>query len=229
MGAVRPFPFLRLPAELRLQVYSYVLPHKDEPRSLTPHWGRKVTRPRLTLMRVNHQMHHEVRKYFYENNVTLSLPSNLHMEGTSLVESGLTSVMDTIQSMNPDIFPLLKQLSIHISSYSHATALETKPSPPPTILKHIFNTFTSLEELVITFGIIPPFYPWTGQRQLSAQQQSAQQRYMQQIKVGIIEQIPSSVKVYWPRAIAKRFFHSNDVEQHLWRAVQERGLTNTPG
>lgn len=66
--AVKPFPFLQLPGELRLHVYSYHLPRApylslfDKPLpSCNP------PRADLRILRTSRQLHNEASKYFYEN------------------------------------------------------------------------------------------------------------------------------------------------------------------
>ena len=54
-----------LPAELRLHVYSFLLP--PERRIILRPRSQVVRRPRLNIMRANRQLHDEVIKYFYKN------------------------------------------------------------------------------------------------------------------------------------------------------------------
>jgi hypothetical protein len=172
-------------------------------------------------MRVNKQMHNEVRKYFYER-VTLSLSSVFQLENTSLYEDNTMALRETMAAMSPDILPLFKQLSVHINGYSTASSLRTQPTPHPLILKHMFNMLTGLERLVITFGTAPRSNMWAGQ-----DQKSIQQKYMDEMKMLLIDLIPPSVKVSWSHEDAARFFNSDVVEQQLWKAIQERTSTDT--
>lgn len=171
-------------------------------------------------MRVNRQIHYEVTKYFY-GDVILSLPSLFRLENNLLFEDNVPSVREAIAVISPDILPLFKQLSIHITGSSTAATFRRQPTRPPAILSYIFNTFTGLERVVISFGNPNP-HTFVGQ-----EQPSAQQPFVEQMKSRLFDQIPNSVNVSWSHEDAARFFHSGALEQRLWRAVQERGSTNT--
>lgn len=216
---VAPFPFLQLPAELRLQVYSYVLP--EHPRGIFPPWCRKSNGRRLALMRANKQMHSEVRKHYYEN-VNFLVAIVFKLENASLYEDNTTYLRHIIESMDPNIFPLIKQLSVRINGFTVQESLRTGPIPPPFALKYIFDTFTGLERLTITFGTAPRSNMWTGH-----DQESIQRKYMDQMKTRFINYIPPSIKVSWSHEDAARFFNSDMVEKSLWNTIQERASTYT--
>ncbi|EUC32011.1 hypothetical protein COCCADRAFT_99830 [Bipolaris zeicola 26-R-13] len=215
---------LRVPSreqlpELRLQVYSYVLP--EHPRGILPPWCRKSNGRRLALMRVNKQLHSEVRKHYYEN-VNFLIATVFQLENTSLYEDNTISIRQLIESMDSNIFPLIKQLSVRINGSSVQETLRTGSRSPPFALKYIFDTFPGLQQLTITFGTAPRSNMWVGQ-----DQESIQGKYMDEMKTRFIKYIPPSIKVSWWHEDAARFFNSDMVEKSLWSAIQERASTYT--
>ncbi|EMD93008.1 hypothetical protein COCC4DRAFT_196830 [Bipolaris maydis ATCC 48331] len=204
---------------LRLQVYSYVLP--EHPRGILPPWCRKSNGRRLALMRVNKQLHSEVRKHYYEN-VNFLIATVFQLENTSLYEDNTMSLRQLIESMDPNIFPLIKQLSVRLNDFSVQESLRTETRSPPFALKYIFDTFTGLERLTITFGTAPRSNMWAGH-----DQESIQRKYVDEMKTRFIKYIPPSIKVSWWHEDAARFFNSDTVEKSLWTAIQERASTYT--
>ncbi|EUC48193.1 hypothetical protein COCMIDRAFT_34414 [Bipolaris oryzae ATCC 44560] len=204
---------------LRLQVYSYVLP--EHPRGILPPWCRKNNGRRLALMRVNKQLHSEVRKHYYEN-VNFLIATVFQLENTSLYEDNTIALRHLIESMDSNTFPLIKQLSVRINGSTVQESLRTGPPSPPFALKYIFDTFTGLEKLTITFGAAPRSNMWAGQ-----DVESIHRKYMEQMKTRFIKYIPPSIKVSWWHEDAARFFNSDIVEKSLWTAIQERASTCT--
>lgn len=215
---VRPFPFLRLPAELRLHVYSHLLP--SNPKMTLPPRHHETTRPRLALMQANRQMHHEVRKYLYER-VTLCMPAVFRPDSMQLFDDTVSAAYETIVGMDPDSLRFFKRLCMTIASSSGANRLGNQSGQPSIAMRHIFNTLTGLERLDITFDT-------SAHVSMSAQHgQDTQQKYIDEMKKRLIDDIPPSLAVSWPHADAARFFSSTAVAQRLWSAIQEARSNST--
>ncbi|KAI4675361.1 uncharacterized protein J4E84_010103 [Alternaria hordeiaustralica] len=105
----KPFPFLRLPAELRLHTYSFLLP--PGPRIVLDPSRQHVTRPRLNIMRTNRQIHNEVRKLFYgSRRMFIQVEPGL-MDKESAIKYGHgLKCLHMSTTINPTILQLLKEL-----------------------------------------------------------------------------------------------------------------------
>ncbi|KAI4713836.1 hypothetical protein J4E89_001284 [Alternaria sp. Ai002NY15] len=106
---VKPFPFLRLPAELRLHTYSFLLP--PGPRILLDHSRQHVTRPRLNIMRTNRQIHNEVRKLFYgSRRMFIQVEPGLMDKESAIKHGHGLKCLHMSTTINPTILQLLKEL-----------------------------------------------------------------------------------------------------------------------
>ncbi|KAF1838430.1 hypothetical protein BDW02DRAFT_594686 [Decorospora gaudefroyi] len=215
---IRPFAFLQLPAELRLQVYSYILPREARITLEPMYRGQKAPRRRLDIMRVNTRLHDEVTKYLYEHR-TLFMPVARHPTNKAFGDEYVARIYNTIATMNPATLHLFKHLEIQISHCQDRHIVASRYLPRiADPMRHIFRKLTALETLTIQFGpVATPSY-WESETMLK----TTRQRYEIETTEWLIDHIPASVNVSWDRAHASRFLGSDAVEQRLWHAIQDR-------
>ncbi|KAG9193512.1 hypothetical protein G6011_03547 [Alternaria panax] len=143
---IQPFPFLRLPAELRLHVYSFLLP--PERRIVLRPRSQDVKRPRLNIMRASRQLHDEVTKYFYKN---WRLYVRVDSSPLGQLRQGEVCYQGVRPTINSATLELLKELEIRV--YDHLVYLT---GPPSSRISYIFGTF-KLERVRITFELSKTF------------------------------------------------------------------------
>ena len=159
-SAVKPFPFLRLPAELRLQVYSYIVP-RDGFISLSGQtvyslccgtFGDHYKTPAadLTSLRVSRQIYTEVRKYFFDNRTLLvkTTRDNGQMELSTLAQC-----YKKVARMRGETRAGFKRLEIMVDYHSPASAHGTisvdgiERSP----LREMMDLLANLDVVLVSF------------------------------------------------------------------------------
>lgn len=116
ISQVAPFPFLRLPPELRRYVYEYACPRPCWfPISHKTGKPAKNTYPErdLSLFSVSRQLHDEVTEYFYRSQVLHLRANNIHLSKKGLLKS-LFTLNDTLTTMNPRIFSYFHKLELQL-------------------------------------------------------------------------------------------------------------------
>lgn len=174
-------------------------------------------------MRINKQVHGEVRKYFYER-VTLSIRVVFDSDLLTLYtcRDTMSPVNHTLADINSGTLAFIKQLSIQMSDWQRPPRMrESFPMALPS-MEHLFRKLVGLEKLVITFDIPnrPPIS--ASQEQTHSEME---ERCAEDMKRWLIDHIPASVNVSWPRVDAARFYRSTALEQRLWQAIQDRTVT----
>lgn len=151
---MKPFPFLRLPAELRLQVYSHLLPREAHIALIyTPHQNHRLPRLNMDIMHVNHQLHDEVVKYFYENR-TLWMIAARDRGRPILSDEFVGRFYETVAAMNPQTRLLFKKLEIDVGILSAQTFLPRRYYgilPVTDHMRQIFALLPNLETVLFTF------------------------------------------------------------------------------
>ncbi|KAF1937958.1 hypothetical protein EJ02DRAFT_39784 [Clathrospora elynae] len=216
---VPPFAFLRLPAELRLHVYSFLIPRAPEIPLIRPDADPKAPRrrPRLHVMRVSKQLHGEVRKYMYEGR-TLFMAVGRDEPCKALSDTYSGHHYEAIASMNPETRQLFQRLEVRVCPYPRWTSEAHRCLAAPTVkdlMRHLFNALSSLETLVISFDPNPA-------RHLPTSLAYQDREDMVRTTEWLIDEIPASIKVEWDQAHSVRLFGSV-VEQMLLLALQDRG------
>lgn len=174
-------------------------------------------------MRVNKQVHGEVRKYFYER-VTLSIRVTFDSEMLTLFTCSNTMalVYHELTNIDPGTLAFIKQLSIQIRDWQRPPRLrKCFPMALPS-MEHLFRRLAGLEKLVMTFDIPNRSPISVYQEQTHTEMED---RRVEDVKRWLIDHIPASVNVSWPHADAARFYRSTALEQRLWQAIQDRTVT----
>ncbi|KAF2134870.1 hypothetical protein P153DRAFT_362593 [Dothidotthia symphoricarpi CBS 119687] len=154
---VKPFAFLRLPAELRLQVYSHLLPREAHIALLyTPHRNHQLSRLNLDILRVSHQLYDECVKYFYENR-TLWMMAGRDQTGT-LTDEYVGRAYETLAVMNTQTRLLFKRLEIMVQVWllppANIPASRRHYGIPPVSepMRQIFALLPNLETVLFSFN-----------------------------------------------------------------------------
>ncbi|KAF2478339.1 uncharacterized protein BDR25DRAFT_365519 [Lindgomyces ingoldianus] len=149
---VKRFPFLQLPAELRIHIYSYCLPRApyvsiyDDPTT-----SYKPPKPNLNLLSVSRQIHAEATKHSYENRILfLKLVRGPNLQPVSVLP--LSRAYQTATRMSLDMRNYFKNLEIQIA-YNATQPLprqwglhETEISLP-----RLLELFPHLESVLVSF------------------------------------------------------------------------------
>ncbi|KAI4664100.1 uncharacterized protein J4E79_003601 [Alternaria viburni] len=218
----KPFPFLRLPAELRLHTYSFLLP--PGPRIDLDPSRQHVTRPRLNIMRTNRQLHNEVRKLFYGNRRMFIQvgPGLMDKELAIKYDHGLKG-LHMATTINPTALQLLKELEFQFCKHMCGESYPSESWMNP--MGRIYYAL-KLERIRITF-IKNDIYRLSAAGSTNPkglESQRIQYEKLERFGRWFINQIPASVNVSWSREDAAIFFNSTAVEQRLYQAIQERAL-----
>lgn len=214
-ASIRPFPFLDLPAELRLLTYTFLLPREPHLALLhQPHREHKTPRIRLDILRVSRQVHDETVKYFYEKR-TLFLVAARDKASLTLSNHYLSRFYETVAAMNPRTRQLFRKLEIQIAYLSgQSTTLKAYPSVSFVAdpMRDLFRLLPQLDTLVIAFGPNP----------FIAGENWGVIREKLETVYWLIECIPPAIRVQWDltRAFTTRFKVD---ERPLRRIVAKRG------
>lgn len=215
---VKPFPFLQLPAELRLHVYSYLLPREPHIALLhQPHRDHRPPRLRLDIMRANKQVHNEVVEYLYEKR-TLFMIVARDRESPTLTNEYLSRYYETLASMPTQTRQHFTKLEIQIGYLSSQTFTAKRHTHVPSVsdpMSHILFLLPNLDTVVISFQSL--LYTSVSTHRIV--------RERTQTAEWLIKYIPESVNVVWDLARAFAFRTKLD-EQPMWRTIQARGEIN---
>lgn len=157
---VHSFPFLKLPTELRLQVYDYLVPYHS---AYIPMDSRKFPRydgskpERLDILRVCKTIHDEVMKQSFDQRVLLfracRTSRKLNPEGCFTTET-TEEYARRITSINPEVRRRLTRLEIRIlpTREERQQALRDSLSLADNIsLRHICNSLPNLESILFSY------------------------------------------------------------------------------
>ncbi|KAF2878007.1 hypothetical protein BDV95DRAFT_8308 [Massariosphaeria phaeospora] len=185
---VKPFPLLRLPAELRLHVYAQRLPREPH-LSLFDQPNRAYKPPRLdlTILRTCHQLHDEVTKYLYRDR---TLFVKAVTGGKDMVSSAhITQNYESVAAMAPTTRLYFKTLEIQVDYQASRDVCGPRfphalPSYDP--FADTFKLLPALETVVVSF---PPHGP----------NPSTKYRYAKRKEpvAWLIEHIPDSLQLRW--------------------------------
>ncbi|KAI4624499.1 hypothetical protein J4E83_004174 [Alternaria metachromatica] len=195
----KPFPFLRLPAELRLHTYSFLLP--PGPRIVIDPSRQHITRPRLNIMRTNRQIHNEVRKLFYgSRRIFIQVQPGL-MDKESAIRYGHgLKCLHMSTTINPTILQLLKELEFQFRKDPSGGCYPSKSWMNP--MGRIYYML-KLERISITFAE-SEFYRLTAAGSTdpkALEVQRIQYEKLERFARWFINQIPASVNL---RALVER-------------------------
>ncbi|KAI4705557.1 hypothetical protein J4E81_000440 [Alternaria sp. BMP 2799] len=195
----KPFPFLRLPAELRLHTYSFLLP--PGPRIVIDPSRQHVTRPRLNIMRTNRQIHNEVRKLFYgSRRMFIQVQPGL-MDKESAIKYGHgLKCLHMSTTINPTILQLLKELEFQFRKDPSGGCYPSESWMNP--MGRIYYML-KLERISITFTE-SEFYRLTAAGSTdpkALEVQRIQYEKLERFARWFINQIPASVNL---RALVER-------------------------
>ncbi|KAF2821718.1 hypothetical protein CC86DRAFT_99780 [Ophiobolus disseminans] len=153
-----PFPFLRLPAELRLQIYAHHLPREDHiallhrpPREL--HRDRKPPHINLAIMRANHQLHNEITKYFYEKR-TLFIVLARDKQSRMLSDEYVSRYYETLAAMSPYTRQLFTKVEFQVGLFAEQTFEARRHVHVPSVtdpMHHVIALLPNLTTVVLTF------------------------------------------------------------------------------
>jgi hypothetical protein len=169
-------------------------------------------------LRVNRQLHDEVRKSYYEHR-TLFMAVTRHAGNKGLGDEYVARIYQTIYEMNPDTLQHFRQLEIQISGSEDINAIRKRYHPCiENPISHIFAKLTGLERLDITFD--PKSAPIGGSFGLVLD--FIGNKWETETREWLVDHIPASLKVSWDQTSASRFFGSTQVEERLRWAIQEK-------
>jgi hypothetical protein len=153
---------LQLPAELRLNVYSHLLPREahiaivDQP--LRDH---KPPRISLSVMRTNRRLHDEVAKYFYERR-TLFMIVVRDQDSPTLSDECLSHYYQTVAMMRPQTRHLFVAMEIQLGGDVRSGGLREQISSMPRcwgtkgpgarpMMRNIFDLLPNLTAVIFSF------------------------------------------------------------------------------
>lgn len=201
---VPSFPFLRLPAELRLQCYAHLLPRPTH-LSLFDHQNRARKAPRTTfaILRTCRQLHDEVSKYFYDKQV---LFQKLVCPFPTSIRHAIHLALDyeTVAGMGARTRLYFKRLEVQVDCVPNRSVNIPPYSAVPRVEDswgEMLKLLPSLETVVVSF---PPH-----------SRETARMLHKRRAPVNwLIDQIPDRMQLLWD------FRHWQDEEGE--RLVAER-------
>jgi hypothetical protein len=213
---VKPFPFLKLSAELALHVYSFLLPREPHIALIyQPTREHKPPRIRLDIMRANRQMHDEVRKYFYENR-TLFMLAARDKDSLMLSNEYISRYYETLTVMNPQTRMLFNRLEVKVGYLAHQKFQPRQYRLVPSVadpMVHIIQLLPKLTTVIIAFGSMPGL-PTKAVMSVAIQRNDTLE--------WLLDHIPQYMEILWEQTTAPM---SNDKwdESVLWNMMLERG------
>ncbi|KAH7075181.1 hypothetical protein FB567DRAFT_185212 [Paraphoma chrysanthemicola] len=194
---VKPFPLLRLPAELRLEVYSHLVPREAHIAVLAqaqPHRDHKPPRLRLDLLRVNRQLHDEATKYFYENRTLFMVAAR--DKGSELLSNEFVSrYYETVAVMSASTRLLFTKLELQIGYFSNQIFTPRRYQNVPSAtspMQQMLTLLPSLTSVVISFGLAPAQLMGSNDRIIAQRNDTLK---------WLLENIPQTIEVSWDETI----------------------------
>ena len=213
---MKPFPFLKLSAELALHVYSFLLPREPHIALIyQPTRDHKPPRIRLDIMRTNRQIHDEVRKYFYENRTLFMLVAR-DKDSLMLSNEYISRYYETLAVMNPETRMLFNRLEVvagHLASQKFQPRQYKLVPSVADPMSHVIQLLPKLTTVVIAFGPMP-------RRSLKTTVSVAMQR--NDTLEWLLDHIPQYMEILWEQTTAPTSSDRWD-ESILWNMMLERG------
>lgn len=220
---VTPFPFLRLPAELRLQIYAHHLPREDHIALLHDpfrKWAGKSRHPHvdLAVMRTNQQLHDEIAKYFYGQR-TLFMQLARDKNGQLLSDEFISRYYETLAVMNPSTRGFFTKIELQIGllpdqhfearRYQHVKSV----SDP---MRHMLALLPNLSTFVVTFAR-------RVSRPLSSRIRYAE--HMRDTLQWLLTYIPDDAEILWDFRSNPHWFSDESVkeEMEVQKVIESRG------
>ncbi|KAF1919392.1 hypothetical protein BDU57DRAFT_140034 [Ampelomyces quisqualis] len=213
---VKPFPFLKLSAELALHVYSYLLPREPHIALMyQPTREHKPPRIRLDIMRANRQIHDEVRKYFYENRILFMLAAR-DKDSLMLSNEYISRYYETLAVMNPQTRMLFNRLEVMVGHLTHQVFRPRQYQLVPSVadpMRHVIQLLPKLSTVVIAMGPTPL-------RPIKAVVSVATQR--NDTLEWLLDHIPQHMEILWEQTTVPTPSDKWD-DSGLWNMMRERG------
>lgn len=213
---MKPFPFLKLSAELALHVYSYLLPREEHIALIfQPTREHKPPRIRLDIMRTNRQIHDEVRKYFYGNR-TLFMLAARDKGSLMLSNEYISRYYETLAVMNPQTRMLFNRLEVMVGNLANQRFQPRQYQfvpPVPDPMGHVIQLLPKLT--TVTFVIGP-----TPLRPIKAVVINSMQR--NDTLEWLLGHIPQHMEILWEQTTVPEPNDKWD-ESVLWNMMLERG------
>ncbi|KAL5118673.1 hypothetical protein ACEQ8H_003350 [Pleosporales sp. CAS-2024a] len=190
---VRPFPFLRLPAELALHVYAHLLPRERHIALLhQPLRDHKPPRVRLDIMRTNRQLYREVAQYFYEHRtlfMVVARDAERHMRSNEYA----SRYAETLAAVGAATRRLFTHLEVDIAHFSEHTftprrcqsMLYARP------MDHVMTLLPNLKIVTIVLGVTPA-RPAKAVALVTAQRNETLRWFL--------DSVPQDVEIRWEQA-----------------------------
>lgn len=154
---VKPFAFMQLPTELRLQVYDYLVPTRAFVHLYSKEFPMLDRNPPscLEIMRVNKQLHEETTKHFFDKPTLLieaCKESRLHQTQGFFTKHTTGEYVALVTSMSPEVKRRFTRLELRIFPDCASTADKAQLGPLP--LRQICNALPNLESILISYSKI---------------------------------------------------------------------------
>jgi hypothetical protein len=173
-------------------------------------------------MRVNKQLHNEVRKHFYEHRTLFMVVSSEKVpdnEDNPYIVDHYASML----RLHPDTIQLIKQFEIKISDDPRDRDLLLRSIGIPHVadpMRCMFSKLVCLKTLVLSFDK-KRWYRISNTGLGSEQKRVATVEWL-------MDRVPAAVDVSWNRAHASEYFGSAE-EQRLWQILEARGSKEVDG
>ncbi|KAF1963738.1 hypothetical protein CC80DRAFT_487068 [Byssothecium circinans] len=193
-ATVAAFPFLNLPAELRLQVYSHLFP-RDTPLALA---AEPIVLPKqqpvkihLDILRTNHQLHDEVTEHFYAKRTLYITFHRSNPNTSSLCREWAALYYETVATLPPRARAFFHNVIMHTP---HMYSPYRKPpqrrypeiETPENSLKEMFELLPNLSEIQFVRPRSVPM-PAIGGTKVDDE--------MKKVITFVYESVPKNVKV----------------------------------
>lgn len=188
---VKPFPFLSLPAELAIQIYSHILPREPHIALLyQPTREHKPPRVRLDIMSTNKQLHGEVSKYFYEKRTLFMLLAR-DKNSQMLSNEYMSRYYETLAVMNFETRSLFTRLEVMVAHFSEQTFRPRQYQLVKSVvdpMQQIVELLPNLATVVIALGPTPV-------RPIQALVRVVQQR--NETLEWFLKYVPPHIEILW--------------------------------